>query len=360
MKRCYLCGKNGPKKDFIKLGFEIDKCPDCGLRSLNFKGNYDKFLTTYYQKGFFTGGKRFRAYADYEGDKPIHLRNLQGHLHGLLNVLSDPKFKINLLDIDLKFKIKNLKLSKPRLLDAGCAMGYFMELAQNANFDVYGIDVSDYAVDIAKKTFGDRVKLGQIENLDQLFNGKKVEPSSKNLDKVALASDSSDGGPKGLLRGVTSETGEKGQGSTFSKNRFDVVTLFDLLEHLQNPRKVLEKINQSLNDNGLLVVQTGNAGSRWAKLMGKNWHFFAPPQHFFFFTEENLKNLLRQTGFEVIKIDRNGKWVSLRYLFHMMRYVNKDGLGDLLYKLTHKNFLGRIPLLFAFGDNMTIYAQKTN
>ena len=94
MKRCYLCGKNGPKKDFIKLGFEIDKCPDCGLRSLNFKGNYDKFLTTYYQKGFFTGGKRFRAYADYEGDKPVHLRNLQGHLHGLLNVLSDPKFKI--------------------------------------------------------------------------------------------------------------------------------------------------------------------------------------------------------------------------------------------------------------------------
>lgn len=300
MKSCYLCGKNGPKKDFVKLGFEIDKCSDCGLRSLNFKGNYNKFLTTYYQKGFFTGGKRFRAYADYEGDKPVHLLNLKGHLHGLIRILD------------------NSKLNKLSLLDAGCAMGYFMELARDANFDVYGVDVSDYAVDIAKKNFGDKVKLGQIENLNKLFN--------HNQKPV----------------------------------KFNVVTMFDIIEHLQNPREVLKKINYSMSDNGLLVVQTGNASSRWARLMGRNWHFFAPPQHFFFFTEENLKNLLRQTGFEVIKIDRDGKWVSLRYLFHMMRYVSKDGLGDLLYRITHNNFLGRFPLLFAFGDNMIIYARKTD
>lgn len=308
--------------NFIKLGFEIDRCPNCNLRSLNFKGNYDKFLTTYYQKGFFTGGKRFRAYADYEGDKPVHLLNLKAHLRSLIRVLKSSKFKACPERLSRASSRESRGVQSPaskslKLLDAGCAMGYFMELARDALFDTYGIDVSSYAIDIAKETFGDRVKLGQIENIDKLFNH-----SQKPI-------------------------------------KFDVVTMFDILEHLQNPREVLKKINQSLNDNGLVVVQTGNASSRWAKLMGKNWHFFAPPQHFFFFTEENLINLLYQTGFEVVKIDRDGKWVSLRYLFHMMRYVNKDGLGDLLYKLTHKNLLGRIPLLFAFGDNMIIYAKKT-
>lgn len=314
MKRCYLCKKNGLVLNFTKLGFEIDRCPNCNLRSLNFKGNYDKFLTTYYQKGFFTGGKRFRAYADYEGDKPVHILNLKGHLKGLLRVLKSSKLNFQSLPREKPGDSASKSL---KLLDAGCAMGYFMELARDVNFDVYGVDVSDYAVDIAKKNFGDKVKLGQIENLDKLFN--------HNQKPV----------------------------------KFNIVTMFDLIEHLQNPREVLEKINNSMNDDGLLLVQTGNASSHWARLLGKNWHFFAPPQHFFFFTEENLKNLLRQTGFEVIKIDRDGKWVSLRYLFHMMRYVSKDGLGDLLYKLTHKNFLGRIPLLFAFGDNMIIYAKKT-
>ncbi len=92
--------------------------------------------------------------------------------------------------------------------------------------------------------------------------------------------------------------------------------------------------------------------------MGKNWHFFAPPQHFYFYNQKTLSELLKQSGFQVLKIQKVGKWVSLRYLFHMMRYINKDTIGDILYRFTAKNFLGQIPVFMRMNDNMIVIAKK--
>ncbi len=290
LKTCSLCGVNCSHSSFIKLGHRILRCSNCGLYSLEFEGDYQKFLTTYYSKGFFTGGKLYRAYADYVGDKPTILKNMRKYL-----------------TIIKKFK-KNGKL-----LDLGCATGFLIQEANKWGFDAYGIDVSSYAVNIAQKIVGkEKVLLGKVEELKKIIS-----------------------------------------------TTFDLVTMFDLVEHLENPKEVLKQVASIMNKDGILVIQTGDAGSNWAKLMKKNWHFFAPPQHFFFYDQKNITKLLKDSGFEVVKIQKVGKWVSLRYLFHMMRYINKDTIGDILYNFTQKNLLGQIPVFVRTNDNMVIIAKKS-
>lgn len=284
---CYLCHHKKTELCFQKLGYDVYYCPKCTLYFLDFGNDYDKFIKKYYQEGFFKGDKIFRAYADYEGDKPIELRNMARYLRHIL-------------------KYKN----SGRLLDAGCALGFLLEIAQKKGFEVSGLDVSTYAVKIARKKFG-----------------KWIYYSS--LSKAKLP-----------------------------HKYFDAITLFDLIEHLKKPREDLRNLRNSLKNDGLLIIQTGDAGSAWARILGKNWHFYAPPQHLFFFNQKTITQLLTQAGFEVLKIEKHGKWVSLRYLFHMMRYIQKQSIGDFLYSKVSNNKMGKFPLYLKFYDNMIVYAKK--
>lgn len=294
--RCYLCGSKSIRFAFRKLSHDFWKCDNCGLFFLKFDYDYDKFIAEYYQKGYFTGDKKLIAYADYEGDKAIISRNMRNYLKRIVHY--NPA----------------ILSSSPKLLDLGCAMGFFMEEAKKAGFDPYGLDVSEYAVSKAKKLFPNHVFVSPVENLSHLSN----------------------------------------------LSNLDVITMFDLIEHLKDPRLALQKIKKVMSKNGVLVVQTGNVSSLWARLQRKNWHFFAPPQHLHFFSRKTITDLLNQSGFEVTKIEIDGKWVSLRYLFHMMRYINRDKSANFLYNLTRHNFLGKIPILFKFGDNMIVFAKKSN
>lgn len=285
--KCYLCQSPDISLAYLKLNYQILKCPKCGLHFLKFEQNYQQFIENYYQKGFFKGDKRLRAYADYEGDKNIELKNMGRYLNHIR------QFKKN-----------------GNLLDVGCALGYLLEIAQKKGFNVYGIDISKYAVDIARKKFGNHIY-------------------HSALSEAKLPS-----------------------------KYFDAITLFDLIEHLNDPAENLRNLRLSLKDDGILVLQTGDLSSFWANLNRINWHFLAPPQHLFFFDQKTITSLLSKAGFKVLKIEKHGKWISLRYLFHMMRYINQHSIGDFFYSLVKNNFLGKIPLYLKFYDNMIVYAEK--
>lgn len=285
--RCYLCQQRVPRKAFTKLGYDITQCPACKLYALKFKGNYKKFIEEYYDEKFFTGSEERAGYVDYEGDAWPEKQNMRRYLKRIL-----------------KHKTEGV------LLDAGCATGLFLLEAQAAGFEVYGFDVSDYAIDIAKERFGDRVTQATLQSA-------KYDPKS-----------------------------------------FDVVTLFDVIEHLDDPRKALRRLRRMLKDNGLLMINTGDVGSILAQLEGKRWHFFVPPQHFFFFSRRTISMLLDQAGFKVIQIDYKGKWVSLRYLFNLYKQIYANALGKFLYNVIGLSPLGQIPLYINLFDNMVVYAEK--
>lgn len=196
------------------------------------------------------------------------------------------------------------------LLDVGCATGLFMQKAQQFGFNVYGFDVSAYATRIAQKRHPGRVKLTTVSE------------------------------------------------ARYQLKYFDVITLFDVIEHLQDPRQDLKNLKKFLKPDGMLVINTGDASSLLAHLQGKSWHYFSPPQHLFFFSRSTLTTLLQQAGFEVLAIHPKGKWISLRYLLNLMKQIHHNPFAAYLYPRVKDSLVGKVPLYLNLFDNIIVYARQ--
>jgi 2-polyprenyl-3-methyl-5-hydroxy-6-metoxy-1,4-benzoquinol methylase len=157
-----------------------------------------------------------------------------------------------------KSKIFYTKLSSylpaaAKILDIGCGDGSFLKLAK-ARFSCTGIEISEYLADLARKQNGIKVIVGNFQTAD--FAGKK----------------------------------------------FDGVTLISLLEHLDDPVAALGKCFNFLNSGGVLLIKTVNYGCLNRVIKKENWTGFRPPDHVAYFTPQNLKRLLKKTGFTRIRI----------------------------------------------------------
>ena len=69
----------------------------------------------------------------------------------------------------------------------------------------------------------------------------------------------------------------------FKTEKFDLISMWDVIEHVCDPKTNLEKVFDLLKPGGYLVITTGNIDSWTAKLMGRFRHLMTPPRHLFFF-----------------------------------------------------------------------------
>lgn len=115
---------------------------------------------------------------------------------------------------------------------------------------------------------------------------------------------------------------------------FDIITMWDVIEHLREPWKVLENLADFLKPGGLMLLSTPNAGSLRSRILGKRWENMANPTHFYYFTRKSLTAVLRRAGFH--------EATELRFPVHypehgMARRVLQQGLtscrlqGELVY-----------------------------
>lgn len=88
----------------------------------------------------------------------------------------------------------------------------------------------------------------------------------------------------------------------FPEKYFDVITMWHVLEHFPDPKRVLHKVSKLLKDDGLLLVGIPNYASFDRKVFGVNWNGFEIPLHLFHYTPVSIKNLLESSGFECKKI----------------------------------------------------------
>jgi SAM-dependent methyltransferase len=89
----------------------------------------------------------------------------------------------------------------------------------------------------------------------------------------------------------------------FPDNSFDVVTLWYVIEHMRNPRKVLEEMKRVLRPKGILLLAQQNFNSYQARYFGTRWLILDPPRHLYQFSPENLRRLTEHEGFQCIAID---------------------------------------------------------
>lgn len=198
-----------------------------------------------------------------------------------------------------------------KFLDVGCALGYGVEMALFRGYDAYGFDPSTYATDRAKKLVGvQRIKTGTIQDI------------------------------------------------TYTRNHFNVITLFDVFEHLADPKRDLIKLKNLLSPKGILVIATGDTSSLLAKFLKRRWTFYIPPQHLFFFSSENLRTILREVGLEPLEWFRIDKWLSTRYVFHLARTTGESRIANALYPLINTSTLGSLSLFLPVRDNMVVIARK--
>jgi SAM-dependent methyltransferase len=197
------------------------------------------------------------------------------------------------------------------LLDVGCALGFSTKLALQCGFDAYGIDPSDYAVARAMTLVGkSRVRKAKLSDM---HNATK---------------------------------------------KYDVIAMFDVFEHLSDPRADLATVHSILKDDGIVILATGDTGSLLARVLGRRWTFINPPQHLYFYNRHNLTRLLGDCGFESVAWKRIGKWLSLRYVLHLARTGGESRVADYLYRLAVFFDIGKFPLFLPTFDNMVVIAKK--
>jgi SAM-dependent methyltransferase len=186
------------------------------------------------------------------------------------------------------------------LLEIGCAYGFFLLEAQRF-YKAQGIEISSFAADEARKR-GLDVVCGD-------FLEQKYQPSS-----------------------------------------FDVVSLFDCIEHLADPFGYLGRLHHVLKPGGIVAITTGDIGSLYARFSGARWRLMTPPQHLFYFSKRTLTRMLQKTGFEVVRVSHPWKLVPWRLILYQISPKLKRALGP----------LGELPLGIYVNlfDAMLVIARK--
>jgi SAM-dependent methyltransferase len=128
--------------------------------------------------------------------------------------------------------------------------------------------------------------------------GHKVLGSDFSLDAAAIAWGQN---------GVPAFCGTLTQAPLKEKS-VGLLSMFHVLEHLYKPNEYLEAAHKLLKDEGRLVVQVPNAASWQFLMFGENWNGIDVPRHLYNFRLSDLKVLLDQCGFEVVRV----KHFSLR------------------------------------------------
>lgn len=194
-------------------------------------------------------------------------------------------------------------------LDVGCAAGYFVELMQQHGFDSYGTDVSEFII-----------------NQSSPYIRHKLHNAPFHA-------------------------------TNYKKGSFDLITMFDIIEHLSEPSKELAISRDLLKDKGYIFIVTGNIRSLYAKFLGKYNHFFAGPHHLMLFDHQTIKEILKQNGFKTINISSKGKWVSFEYMLQIAG-LSLPLLESLLKTPVILSKLQNKHLYFHMGDTMMVTAQK--
>lgn len=208
-----------------------------------------------------------------------------------------------------------------RVLDVGCATGDFIRAAGD-RWDLWGLDVSPHAIAAAK------VKNPRVAQ--QLFAG--------------LLGGTADGDvlPAAALTAP-----------------FDAIVMWDVIEHLWDPRTIVARLVTQLRPGGALIVSTPDIGAVTARLMKGRWAFMTPPEHLGFFGRTSFAQLLEaDLGLRITSSRAHGKWTNLGFLVHKLGRVFPELVPGRLTARVQASPLGKTALYVPSLDVRYVSARK--
>ena len=221
---------------------------------------------------------------------------------------------------DVAFRVREVNLRAPgrRILDIGCFTGRFLDLFDDSWLK-FGIEPIPWAADGCRKS-GICIVADTVEEWD----------------------------PK--------------------PHSFDVVTMWDVVEHLDDVEAALRKSWTALVPGGLLAFETGNIASWFARAMGPDWWYVALPEHRSFLSPQSAKVLLDHCGFSNIEVVPTS-WQSVG-LFRIGVQLCKGAvyrIASLLSRVSRgaldaalAPLLSRTPPCILLRDHMLVFARKAS
>lgn len=151
-------------------------------------------------------------------------------------------------------RLKLISRFKPKgkLLDTGCGYGIFLAVAKQNGWLVWGVELSKPACEYAQSLYQLNIFNGELEN------------------------------------------------ANLPDQFFDVITIWDVLEHIPNPAKFLNQVRRTIKSDGYLALSTPNIDSMAARISRAKWWSLCPEQHLWHFNPKILGRLLSEQGFEPI------------------------------------------------------------
>lgn len=293
MPICNVCRQSvEPERDrlWVKDGFEIVRCPACGLvfraERPTVTGLQEIYALDYFRDDI--GGESQHGYADYVHDEHLHRLNARRRLAAL----------------GRRFP------SKGRLLDVGCAAGFFVDEASRAGWDACGVDISKEMTAWARGTLDVQVVEGTIADVD------------------------------------------------VRDGDLDAVTMWDYIEHAIDAAGDVATAARRLRPGGVLALSTGDVDSVVARVSGRRWHLLTPRHHNFFFSRKTLRMLLTRAGFDLLSTSYEPSRYSLQHVVYKL-----DTLVELPWvrrgaQKIAESRLSRAAIPLNLFDIVTIVARK--
>jgi 2-polyprenyl-3-methyl-5-hydroxy-6-metoxy-1,4-benzoquinol methylase len=139
---------------------------------------------------------------------------------------------------------------------------------------------------------------------------------------------------------------------------FDAICLWDVIEHIWNPRMVADHLLCALKPGGLLLLSTPNIDTVIARLMGKRWAFMTPPEHLSFFSQASIHQLfVNQLQAELVAWSSRGKRANLGFILYKLRRVFPM-LPAFIPRLFEIRLLASLAIYVPSGDVQYVVIRK--
>lgn len=195
------------------------------------------------------------------------------------------------------------------LFEVGTAYGFFLQLA-GRYWRVSGVDISAPATSFAREALGLDVTCGDFLRLP------------------------------------------------LAPRAYDVVVMWDTIEHLRRPKAYVEKASEILKPGGILALTTGDVGSLVARVRGRSWRLYHPPFHLHYFSRDTITRLLQRCGLEVVEIRAVGFFRSVDTMLFRLSHDRASTIHRVLYRIVKGTRIARVPVYLNLYDIMFVVARR--
>ncbi|PIE25713.1 MAG: hypothetical protein CSA62_00110 [Planctomycetota bacterium] len=205
--------------------------------------------------------------------------------------------------------IERFTKGKGRALDVGSAAGFFLKTLFDRGWHVDGVELSAEIVEHAKREYGFQdIHVGTIET------------------------------------------------SPFNKGSYDLLTMWDVVEHVPEPLPFLKESVSYLKEDGILILETQNVASKFAQRLGPKWQHYKHLEHLYHFNPSTIERLLDQAGLEILENTSKfgGKYVSISFIRERATRLHPV----MRYLLLPLAPFGKMSLYVNPRDEMVIVARK--